>query len=323
MRLSHLLVESPFFVFHSAEELILALEDCISSIPNEENEIKRLTSLALPPISSVSALATMLGLNPGFIWSMINRPHIHYRCFSLKTGKKEREILAPKVGLKIFQHWFAKQVQKAVRFEPHVYGFVPGRSHIDAAAVHCNANWVHSFDIDNFFPSTPDFLVGKAIEDLGYNAESTKLLVSLLCYRGVLPQGAPSSPVLSNLVFREFDGELKNLAIQNSINVTRYADDIVFSGKSPPPNDLEKCVREIFDQTNWTLSEEKIEFSETPDRLKVHGLLVDKSKPRLTKGYRNKIRAYRHILATKKLTKEDELRLLGHSNFAASVENFN
>ncbi|MEL6369488.1 MAG: reverse transcriptase family protein [Pseudomonadota bacterium] len=320
MRLPPNLLDSPYFVFLSEDEVIAALRGSLDENGEEEAEINRLASIRLPPITSIESLSVMIGINPGFVWSMIKRPGKHYSSFEIPKGRTVRQIVAPKVGLKIIQTWIARHLQNVVDFPPHVFGFVPGRSHIDAAAKHCPARWVHSFDIENFFPTTPSDKVVTALKSLGYSEISTELITPLLCYQGFLAQGAPSSPVISNLVFSQLDRELEQIAYDYKIILTRYADDIVFSGKDKPPKDLEKRVRKLFDGTCWSLANDKIEFFEQPQRLKVHGLLVDGAKPRLTKGYRNKIRAYKHILNTKRISDEDKNRLVGHLQYSSHVE---
>jgi RNA-directed DNA polymerase len=319
MRLPHPLLHSRYFLFLTLDELLRAVGPEFP--PLERDEVERLDAVGLPPIASASILATMLGINPGIIWSMYNRPHRYYRNFEIPKGAKIRRISAPRVALKIIQKWLSVQLQNKYEAPPHVFGFIPGRSHLGAALRHVEAEWVFSVDIQNYFPSTPVSEVRVAFQSLGYSPSSAELLAALTSKEGFLPQGAPTSPVLSNICFRWLDHELAAIATNYRVTLTRYADDIVFSGLAPFDENLRADVLALFSSPNcpWSLNERKIEFAAYPKRLKVHGLLVHGNAPRLTKGYRNRIRAYRHLLATDRITKNvDKVR--GHIAYADSVD---
>jgi hypothetical protein len=201
-----------------------------------------------------------------------------------------------------------------------VYGFVAGRSALQAAAVHCNAHWVYSLDIENFFPSTSQQKVTIALIDIGYPTHAAELISSLCCYLGNLAQGSPASPVISNLVFSPYDKQLRNIAQKTNSRFTRYADDIVFSGTEEPPPNLKQEVCKIITDAGWAISERKEKLSRLPHRLKVHGLLVHGTKPRLTKGYRKRLRAFSHLLQNGLVKDEDLSRIKGHLSYAQSVE---
>jgi len=317
MRLPHYLVHSPFFVFSNEKQLIAALGQDIKA--HERDEIIRLAALKLPPITSENALATMIGVNPGIVWAMIYKHRKYYNKFCIRSRKSYREIVAPRVGLKIIQKWVGANIASHYCAPDIVFGFVSGRSHIDAAAVHCEADWVYEFDIESFFSTTPESSVVSVFEKLGYTLAQAQRLAKLSCYSGFLAQGAPSSPTISNFALSSVDEQLELLARDNSVTVTRYADDIVFSGKGAVPDGIRSGVYSIFEHTPWKLARRKEHLQKRPARLKVYGLLVDRESPRLTKGYRNKIRAYDHMLARKSLSKEDARRLRGHINFAKQV----
>jgi hypothetical protein len=264
----------------------------------------------------------MLGLNTGLIWSLEHRTHRYYRNFMIPKGKGFRQIAAPKIALKIIQKWIATQLERLYSPQEHVFGFVAGRSHIAAASKHCGARWVLSLDIKDFFPSTPQFVIQAVFTNLGYGRVGADVLSSLCCLHGVLPQGAPSSPVLSNLALAEVDSRLSELATRRNATVSRYADDIVLSGSDDYPEDLLEEVSQLFVDTPWQLSRQKTKLSKSPSRLKVHGLLVHGEKIRLTKGYRNKIRALRHSYAAGKIRAEDMSRIRGHIMYANQIERF-
>lgn len=320
MRLPQQLVSSPYFQFSDMHELIIALGDCVDG--DEIQEIARLTDLGLPPVTSREVLGTMLGVNPGILWSFGEHSKRHYTQFSIHKGlgKPPRIIHAPRVGLKIIQKWLTFHLSAKKKIAPHVYGFVSGRSHISAAQVHCSAHWVYSVDIKNFFPTTPLVEIKQAYKTLGYNDDSASLLAKLSCLNGYLAQGAPTSPFLSNLVLSEVDQKLSVLAEMHLVKLSRYADDVVFSGKGDCPSNLPQEIQTIFERTPWKLSPDKEELRKLPNRLKVHGLLVHHKEIRLTKGYRNRIRAYRHLDSTDKIRFHDRDRIAGHLQYANQID---
>jgi hypothetical protein len=262
----------------------------------------------------------MFGVNPGLIWSFQHRSLRHYRSFEIKKGTGFRQIDAPKVGLKMVQKWLSTHLQTVFAPPDHVFGFIPGRSHIDAAKRHCSASWVFSVDIENFFPSTPQWLVRRALETMGYTPAGAELIAALSCLRGFLAQGAPTSPVISNMVFQEFDTQLAEVAGRYNARLTRYADDIVFSGAGAFPQNLQDEVETLFRNRPWKLARHKTSISRLPNRLKVHGLLVHGDSARLTKGYRKRIRAFRHLMAQGLVRDEDVSKLKGHLEYARQVE---
>jgi hypothetical protein len=272
-------------------------------------------------VISQDALAVMIGVNRGFIWSLINRTNRHYRHFTIPKGKSQRHINAPRVGLKIIQKWLSLHLEKKYQPPDHVFGFVRGRSHICAANAHTRASWVLSLDIQNFFPTTPDTLVIRVLEEIGYTRSQAVLIASLCCLNGSLAQGSPASPLLSNLAFRAIDTQLAALAARYAVRVTRYADDVTLSGADAYPDGLKEDVLGLFTDSPWRISDRKTELQEAPRRLKVHGLLVHGSKVRLTKGYRNRIRAYKHLVEKEGGIKSSDLKKVrGHLQYAVQVD---
>lgn len=325
MRLPHQLIENLAFVSSDAAELISGLAGVCSA--EEFAEIHRLFDLGLPPVTSLNALSVMTGYNPGFVWSLVHRAHRHYRLFQIPKGAGVRQIEAPRVALKAIQKWLSVHFERRWTAQQAVHGFVKGRSHITAAKVHLGSEWVISADIENCFPSTTAGNVRAALTKLGYQTgDSLNVLTPLLCYGTRLSQGAPTSPVISNIALDSVDSQLTAYAAQFGLRFTRYADDIVISGRNDQldvaggPEAIFRLLRAAFAGTSWTLSERKLSFDQLPKRLKVHGLLVHGEVIRLTKGYRNRIRLYRHLLASGLVMDEDLRRVRGHLNYAEQID---
>ena len=312
----------PFLVTFSTSDQFL------KSLPTEllalyANDFQKLYDQRLPPVLSIRCLATLFSYSSKFAGALYYRTEKYYRTFSIPKGKKRRTIHAPRVALKVIQKWFGFHLAEAVKFEDCVFGFIKGRSAIDAALLHCGADWVYSTDIADFFPSTPMRMVTEALVELGYPLHGAELISKLCCYNGGLSQGSPASPILSNLVFRGTDMELGRIAKDRGLRYTRYADDIVFSGKGEFPDQIKAAVKTVIESRGWKIAASKERLAKRPNRLKVHGLLVHGAKPRLTKGYRNRIRAFKYLLAKEAVKPADVARLEGHLSYARSVDPIN
>ncbi|MFM0161342.1 reverse transcriptase family protein [Paraburkholderia sediminicola] len=284
-----------------------------------EAEFRALVELRFPPAISNRLVATLFGYSPSFVGAMVRRPARYYRTFEIRSGAKVRAIQAPRVALKVIQQWIGGNLANAIPYRDTTFGFVPGRSHIDAAGAHCGAKWAYSIDIKDFFQTTSAEAVRQALMTIGYSEHAAQLVSSLSCFNGYLAQGAPSSPALSNLVFFHYDIQLEEFATTHQLTYTRYADDIVFSGHGEPPENLRELVKRTIESGGWTIAPKKEKMQRKPYRLKVHGLLVDGETPRLTKGYRRRIRALRHLSEHGKVAPEQQAKVAGHLNYADQV----
>ncbi len=300
-----------------------ALVEALPEITREqcEGEIRRLAEIKLPPAASTVVVSALFGVSAEFIGAMTRNPRRYYRSFVIRKGKKNRTIDAPKVALKIIQKWIGFHMAQAMVFPPCVYGFVPGKNGvIDAAKFHCGAHWIYSLDLRDFFPSISAARVVDALKSREYSERAANLISRLCTLNGRLPQGSPASPVLSNLVFQKTDFALIRLSASVGVRYSRYADDLVFSGTGDFPTLLAEAVKSVLAENLWEIAPEKEFSAKLPERLKVHGLLVHGAKPRLTKGYRNKIRAYKHLLSSDKVLPEDVQRIKGHLSYANQVD---
>lgn len=306
--------------FTSVEKYIEALPEVQKN--KYSDDITQLVSSNIPPVVSKLCLALLFGYSLDFIYALSSKPNKFYRSFTLKKGNKSRQIFAPKVALKVIQKWFAVHLGNVIEFQPHVIGFVKGKSFADAAKLHIGARWVLSVDIVDFFPSiSKEDIVETLVATQYYSIKAAELISDLCCLNGVLAQGSPASPLLSNLFMRTLDEELVGLSKKYNVIVSRYADDIVFSGKDEYDLNLLNDLEKIFEDSSLNLNTQKTYFADTikGQRLKVHGLLVKEEKIALTKGYRNKLRAYKHMIEKGRVEEKDIKRLTGHVKFAEFI----
>jgi len=307
--------------FSSPGKLFEALPE--ATLATYRGEIETLLANNYPPAVSLHVLSTLLGTSTDFVGALIKAPEHHYRRFIIRKGKKKRQIEAPRVALKLIQGWLGHHLSRAAAFAPCVHGFIPEQNGIlSAASFHCNAKWVLSLDLRNFFPSVSAKLIEDSLKALGYQQHAAKLITKICTLDDRLPQGSPASPVLSNLAFSTTDIALQAIADNFDVRYSRYADDLVFSGTNGnPPAELQPLVIETIIAHGWVIAEEKTHLAVAPQRLKVHGLLVHGEKPRLTKGYRNRIRAYKHLLSGNFAIPDKDLeRMRGHIAYSLQVD---
>src|SRR5262245_29897444 len=174
---------------------------------------------------------------------------VHYHRFDIhkKTGGV-RCISAPKRALKSAQRWVFVNVLTRLDIEPEAHGFVPFRSIVTNAAPHCGRAVVVNLDLKDFFTTVTFPRVRGLFRRLGYSGHVATLF-ALLCteppraaatFDGrryfvalgerVLPQGACTSPAITNALCRRLDRRLTGLAKRHGFTYTRYADDLTFSG---------------------------------------------------------------------------------------------
>jgi RNA-directed DNA polymerase len=296
------------------------------SLPSDAVQtLNELIALRLPPVASVESLSLLFGFSPGLVGAMVRNPNRYYRAFEIRSGSRTRRIYTPKVALKIIQRWFGYHLSHAVALSDHVHGFVPKRSTVTAARQHCPAQWVLSLDIRDFFGSVTADRVFACLDGLGYPRPAAHLMTDLCTMHLVggrrgLPQGAPSSPVLANLAFRETDAKLESFAKERGLRISRYADDISVSGHQPPDPELQSEIGRLIERDGWVIAQNKTRLSRLPIRHpRVLGLLVDQPVPRLPKRYRNRLRMMRYMLKTLNLTEEERAEFAGHVAYAESI----
>jgi retron-type reverse transcriptase len=153
-----------------------------------------------------------------------------YREFTIpKRSGGKRRIHAPTPELKTLQRRILRRLLARLKTHPAATGFERGESFVTNARRHVGRAVVLRFDVQDFFPSTSARRVEKYFRAIGWNREAARLLSGLCTWEGALPQGAPTSPRLSNLLNYRLDARLSGLAARSEAIYTRYADDLTFS----------------------------------------------------------------------------------------------
>jgi hypothetical protein len=179
---------------------------------------------------SAQRLATILGIDVGQLASIRMGPCFHYRPFSIaKPDGRQRRLLAPSPVLKRLQRRLLDHYLATIPVHPCATAFQRGSSTVHNARTHSRRQLIATVDLRDFFESTCAARVRAFFARQGWHGEALQTLMRLCVYRNGLPQGAPTSPSLSNLVNVALDRRLAHLAQQAGALYTRYGDDLTFS----------------------------------------------------------------------------------------------
>lgn len=213
----------------------------------------------------------------------------------------QRQILAPSPPLKAMQRRILRRLLNRLSAHPMATGFERGQSIAINALAHRSRAVVVKMDIRDFFPSTRADRIEQYFRAIGWNREVSRRLTHLCTYEGGLPQGAPTSPRLSNLVNIQLDARLDGLAQHYAAVYTRYADDMTFSfgqDEHQVVNTLIRGAKEIVAGYGYRLhNRKKLCIARACDRQQVTGLVVN-AWPALPRHRRRWLRAVEHYHAT-------------------------
>ena len=219
---------------------------------------EHLNNSGLPTIFDVEHLSRLSGFSRQFLYAAANGQGKFYRKFSIKKRDgSERDLVEPLPDLKSFQRWFDELVGVKLSVSKYVHSYRVGRSIKTNARFHLGQDLVVRLDVRDFFGSTTVTKVRNLIYSVGYTKSIAHLISNLVTLDGSLPQGAPSSPSISNAIYRDFDERVGAYSSANGWRYTRYADDLTFSGSGCQYSLISK-VGELLDKEGLVLNYKKI-----------------------------------------------------------------
>lgn len=249
-----------------------------------------------------------------------------YREISIaKRWGKRRILYEPDPVLKAHQRAILRDVLMAAPVHDCVHGFVRGRGPATNAAVHVGSEVIVKLDLENFFPTITRARIAGVFRSLRCNPGEAARLARMCTWEGRLPQGAPTSPTLSNLVCWGLDRRLAGLAGVNGWRFTRYADDLTFSRVAGVVGlgveELVELVGRIVREEGFRLNRRKTTVLGAGGRQSVTGLVVngDDRGPRLSRKVKRQIRAGLHNAANGNAG-EDPDRLVARRAYGEHVE---
>lgn len=239
-------------------------------------------------------LAHTLEIDKKILRPFYGRPLLDdcYRAFSIrkKNGGK-RIIHCPTDELKLVQRKIYEILLKPLPLSPFCHGFRGGFSTLSNATQHVDQQYVLNVDIKDFFPSITAARVKELLMDnLELDILHIDFLTKLITLNGQLPQGAPTSPYIANLVCRKLDINLAELCQNVGASYTRYADDLTFSGDPIVPR-LVPTIIQIVKQEGFQVARKKIRVYGKANRQIVTGLVVNSGVVTVPREIRRNLRA--------------------------------
>ena len=239
------------------------------------------------------------------------KPNNLYHSFEIKKKSGgTRHINAPNDELIGLQRKIAKALEdyeEILRKNKNIksnisHAFEKNKSIITNAQIHRNKRIVINLDLKDFFPSIHfGRVLGFFTKNKDYNLsyEVAVILAQLCCLNGCLPQGAPTSPILSNLICRILDIRLLKLAKKYKVDYTRYADDLTFSTNNKAFLEmqyefLEEITKEVT-RAGFSINNKKTRIQFRNSKQEVTGLIVNK-KINIDRCYYRETRAMAHSL---------------------------
>ena len=288
-----------------------------------------------PPVFSLRHLAHMAQVRYQRLRTIVSRRNDPYRLIRIhkrvtSPSNRYRIICIPESPLLCTQRWIAQNILRTATPHHASTAFALGDNVVSAAHIHTNARWLIKLDVKNFFESITEISVYRVFRSLGYQPlvafELARLCTRVrigpgVCrnprwrtrsfrYRipsycsselGYVPQGAPTSPMLSNLSMVDFDEEVYAIATARGLRYSRYADDIGLSTHSSTFSrkkavEVVRMVYKTMIQHGLSPNRAKTQIRSPGCRKIVLGLLVDGPTPRLPREFKSRLRMHLYYL---------------------------
>lgn len=238
-------------------------------------------------VADIDVVAAILGCSRALALKLTARDAKLYQRFPrTKPTGGVRMISAPIGELKAAQWHLSRWLVSYAPPSREAHGFVEGRSVVTNALPHVRRKVVIGLDVDGFFPSVGFRRVEGIFRRLGVQAGAARMLAVVATepregdrsiVSRVLPQGAPSSPAITNVVCRKLDRRLSGLARSLGMSFTRYADDITFSGdEDVDAADVVHSVESIMRAEGFAVNGSKTLVMLESERQTVTGIVVNR-----------------------------------------------
>jgi hypothetical protein len=293
--------------------------------------IKKSYKYKNPIIFNIVHLSALLSIDYDVLLKMINSPKSFYYEFKIpKRSSGFRIIDKPYPSLVAVQKWIHYNILNKKEVHYKAFGFVKKKSIIDNAKLHLDKNALLTVDLKDFFTSIKKKRVISLFQRIGYPDHISYFLASLCCKGDYLPQGASTSPIISNLVSVNLDKRLDLVSKSFGLEYSRYADDIAISGNHISINFL-KIVQEIIKNEGFVVNSDKVRLIRGKERKKIiTGVSVTTKETKLPKKTKRLWKMEIHFLIKnglekqlKFLKKRDPIyieRYIGKLNFWLQVE---
>lgn len=319
---------------------------------------KKLSSLDLPIIYSLTHLCILARVNINGTFRFCQSDRIAgYKRFKLRKKRGGFRIIhTPKEKIKYLQRWILHNILTKIPSHNSCKGFDPGQSIVGNAKIHTNADAILKIDLLRFYDSINEKRIYGLFKAIGYHSnlavslakictimpdklflnsfkekeENLKNSIVVINKDGLLPQGSPCSPKLSNLIAMNLDNRLSALAKKRTLCYSRYADDITFSGTLQSLSGLEKIVYRIIRDENFFANHSKTKLLKRGAPFFVTGLSVNGQFVKVPKKLKTEIEhhlfhcikngVHNHLKVCNIQNRNFKDWLLGKISFVNSIE---
>lgn len=282
-----------------------------------------LEALNLPKIFDIDSFGLSIGLSPTILYLLSKQTQRYYT--SKEIPKKRggtRQLDIPSFSLKLVQKWIKVNILDKISISDCSMGFRSGSGYgiRQNAELHRFNSYILKIDLQDFFHNIHREKVFYFYYSLGYNKLVSNILSNICTYKNVLPQGAVTSPSLSNLICRKMDSRLEGVSSKRGIVYTRYADDLIFSCNDEILlRKTQNIIYDIINDEGFKVNNKKVKFMGPSTRKSITGLLISDSKVIVPRELKRKVRAMIHyIISTPDYSKLDMVK--GYISYISSIE---
>lgn len=309
-------------------DIIYLGKDYSKGLHNKENDVEKLKALELPVFEDITALANAMEITIGQLRYLSYARKVstssHYKRFTIpKKSGGVRTISAPMVHLKNAQYWILENILYQLNIHEKAHGFAPKKSILTNAQAHIGKEFIVNIDLQNFFPTITYKRVKGVFRGMGYS-EQISTIFALICTEPeideveldgekyfvakgerFLPQGAPTSPAITNIICNKMDKRMVGSSENLGFTYSRYADDMTFSRQEADDKSFKKLmwrIKMIVADENFTIHPKKIHIMRKGAKKEVTGIVVNEklSVPR------KKMKNFRAVLHKIEKTKSLE-----------------
>lgn len=337
---------------HQKKEIGYLGSDVSAGLGDRDCDAAKLAELGLPVMATAAELAAAMKIEVGELrflaFARSTSKTTHYVRFEIpkRTGGR-RLISAPMPRLKAAQHWVLENLLTPLECHDAAHGFRVKRSIVSNAEPHVGADVVVNIDLKDFFPTVDYKRVKGMFRGMGYG-DALATILALICTEPkvltveldgeryhvavsdrVLPQGAPTSPAVTNRLCRRLDARIRGAATKLGFRYTRYADDLSFSARGQAAGRVGKLLAQIkfiVEDEGFTIHEKKTRVFRKGRRQEVTGLVVNQ-RANIDRRMLRKLRATLFQIEKdgpegKRWGQSDDVisAVLGYANFVYMVD---
>ena len=272
---------------------------------------------------SLKKVAKGLGIDSNYLKGLVvNKDKFYQSYYIPKKKRKKRQIDAPNYEIKAIQSWIHDNILISLKTSSRAIGYKRNKSIKDNAEFHIGSKYIMCLDIQNFFTSIKIDKVEKVFKRIiKHNDKICNDLAKICTFRGYLPQGGVTSPILSNLVFTPVDKEIIELCNNKNAIYSRYSDDLTFSSNNfSELKEILPLVEMIVNKYGFYLNSTKTRYLTGKGRKVVTGIILNSGRMTIGRKRKREIRAMLYNNIIKKDSSVDISKMIGKIAFLKNIE---